>query len=413
MRLHPIISALGRHKASVALVACQIALTLAVVANALHLVVDRVQRFERPTGLAEEGLYLITQSWVSAPHGVTPAEIAKLDAMQLEDVSALRNVPGIEDVTSINSLPLLNATRIGSLQTVPRSGKVTTTALYYADDQATKTLGLKLLDGRAFTSMDIEPRASNAATPIVSVMLTRDLAVSLFGDEHAVGKVIYIDGQTAPTTIVGIVEKLQMPGTGSWASGISYNSVLVPARLDLGFTRYALRLKPGAGKDTIDRARESLFATNSMRIINPEDVRSFDSIRSDAYRSDVAIVALLLIISAVLLGVTAAGIFGIGSFWVVQRRRQIGMRRALGATRMDIIKHFLLENLVISLLGGVVGICLGLYGGMTLMLHFELKTIPPSYLLLGLVAVVVIGQMATLLPAMRAAAVEPMEATRG
>lgn len=413
MRLHPTISALRRHKASVALVACQIALTLAVVANALHLVADRVQRFERPTGLAEDGLYLITQSWVNAPIGTTPAEAAKLDAMQQEDIATLKNVPGISNVTAINSLPLLNATRIGSIQTTPKAGMVTEAALYYADEQVMDTLGIKLVEGRPFTALDVEPRAGNATTPIASVIITRQLARRLFGDAEPVGRSLYINGQTSPTTVIGIVNQLQMPGTGSWASEIAYNSVLVPGRLDMGFTRYALRLRPDADAKSIDRARDALFATNAMRIINTDDVRPFSSIRSDAYQSDVGLVALLLTICTVLLGVTAAGIFGIGSFWVVERRRQIGMRRALGATRADVIKHFLFENLFISLLGGGVGIGLGLYLSMTLMLHFGLQTLPLAYLAIGLVIVVAIGQLATFVPAMRAAAVEPMEATRG
>lgn len=414
MILHPTISALRRHKASVALVVFQIALALAVVANALHLVADRVQRFERPTGLTENGLYLITQSWVNAPIGTTPAESAKLDAMQQEDIATLKSVPGISNVTAINSLPLLNATRIGNIHTNPQAGKMTEAALYYADEQVIDTLGIKLVEGRPFTALDVEPRAGNATTPIASVIITRELARRLFGDAHPIGRPLYIDGQTSPTTVVGVVDQLQMPGTGSWASGIAYNSVLVPARLDMGFTRYALRLKPGVdAKSIVDRARDALFATNAMRIINTDDIRPFSAIRSVTYRSDVGLVALLLTICAVLLGVTAAGIFGIGSFWVVERRRQIGMRRALGATRADVIKQFLLENLFISLVGGGAGIALGLYFSMTLMLHFELQTLPLIYLAAGLVIVVAIGQLATFVPAMRAAAVEPMEATRG
>jgi putative ABC transport system permease protein len=117
-------------------------------------------------------------------------------------------------------------------------------------------------------------------------------------------------------------------------------------------------------------------------------------------------------ISVVLLAITAAGIVGLTSFWVGQRRRQIGIRRALGATRHDILHYFLTENLLIGTGGVVVGVLLALGLNLWLILHFQMARLPIAYLGLGVVLLLLLGQGATLAPALRASRVPPVEATR-
>ncbi len=93
MTLHPIFAALRKHKAGVVLIALQIALTLAIVCNALFIIGQRIQNVNRPTGLIEDNLFLISQQWVGAPDADKPAGAEQLDAMMKEDLAALRNMP--------------------------------------------------------------------------------------------------------------------------------------------------------------------------------------------------------------------------------------------------------------------------------------------------------------------------------
>jgi putative ABC transport system permease protein len=113
-----------------------------------------------------------------------------------------------------------------------------------------------------------------------------------------------------------------------------------------------------------------------------------------------------------LLGVTALGIVGLASFWVAQRRKQIGVRRALGATRGDILHYFQTENFLIVTLGIVLGMVLAFGLNLLLMQHYELPRLPFWYLPVGAVALWALGQLAVLAPALRAAAVPPVVATR-
>jgi putative ABC transport system permease protein len=150
-----------------------------------------------------------------------------------------------------------------------------------------------------------------------------------------------------------------------------------------------------------------------MRIIPAHDgVMTFAQVRQRAYDADYGMAILMGLVSAVLLVITAAGIVGLTSFWVGQRRRQIGVRRALGARQRDILGYFLTENLLISLCGVALGVVLAV--SMNLWLVFRLGSQPISldYLVAGVVLLLLLGQGAVLAPALRASRVSPVEATR-
>ena len=123
-------------------------------------------------------------------------------------------------------------------------------------------------------------------------------------------------------------------------------------------------------------------------------------------------IGLLLAAAAGLLFVTALGIAGLASFWVQQRRRSIGIRRAIGATRGDILRYVQTENFLIVSGGIVLGMLLAYAVNLWLMTHYELPRLPFLYLPIGAVLLWLLGQGAVLGPALRAAAVPPVVATR-
>ena len=113
---------------------------------------------------------------------------------------------------------------------------------------------------------------------------------------------------------------------------------------------------------------------------------------------DRTLAILMGVISSILLAVTGGGIAGLSSFWVGQRRRQIGVRRALGATRRDIVRYFLIENALISVAGVIVGILLAFEFNGWLMGQFELTWLSPVYVLVGVVMLLLLSQGAALAP---------------
>jgi putative ABC transport system permease protein len=121
----------------------------------------------------------------------------------------------------------------------------------------------------------------------------------------------------------------------------------------------------------------------------------------------------LLVASALgLLFVTALGIAGLASFWVQQRTRSIGIRRAIGATRGDTLRYFQTENFLIVSFGVLPGVFLAIGLNLLLMEHYELPRLPLWYLPVGVLALWILGQLAVLSPALRAASVPPVVATR-
>jgi putative ABC transport system permease protein len=147
-------------------------------------------------------------------------------------------------------------------------------------------------------------------------------------------------------------------------------------------------------------------------VLDLDQSQTLGDLRHRYFRNDRAMAGMLVGVIAALLLVTALGIVGLASFWVAQRRKQIGVRRALGATRSDILRYFQTENFLIVSFGIGLGMVLAFGLNLALMSHYELPRLPLYYLPIGALSLWVLGQLAVLAPALRAAAVPPVVATR-
>jgi putative ABC transport system permease protein len=113
-----------------------------------------------------------------------------------------------------------------------------------------------------------------------------------------------------------------------------------------------------------------------------------------------------------MLAVTAFGIVGLTSYWVTQRRRQIGIRRALGGTRTAIVRYFQTENLLIAGVATVLGCALSVGFNLWAVSTFEMARLPYLYLAFGGATILLLGQIAAFWPALRASVVPPALAAR-
>ncbi|MGH8182048.1 MAG: ABC transporter permease [Rhodanobacteraceae bacterium] len=409
MTVHPIIATLRRHKVAVLLIVLQIALTLAIVANATFIIGQHIQRMNRPTGADEKDLIWVLQQWPAAPVGDDVASIEQLDALQRTDLATLRSLPDVQYVAASTSIPLASGFTTGEITLhANQEGIAVHVAYYYGDQYLRPALGLHLIAGHDFDANEIRHGRAHADSPIIIV--SKPVADALFPNGSALGQTVYQDGN--PTTIVGIVKRLETPTR--WDSAWAFNSVLEPFRDDESWSGYVVRARPGRVKAAIREARKALFAVNPMRLM-PEPwagIHAFTEIRARAYRSDRGMVLLMSVISLILLCVTAAGIVGLTSFWVGQRTRQIGVRRALGARRGDILRYFQLENLLIAGGGAIAGALFAFGLNAWLMTHYEMARLPVLYVAIGVLVMLALGQAAVLVPARRASNVPPVVATR-
>ena len=406
MSTHPILAALRRHKAGVILIALQIALTLAIVCNALFIIQQRLAHMSEPTGIDEANLLVISNQW--AGHR-SPQEV---DAQIQADLAALRQLPSVRDASPSDGYPLTGGGWDNYVMLTPEQIEKTTDAsVYMGDEHMLDTLGVKLIAGRNFNASEVMQMTSRQVVIPPVVIVTKALADHLFPDGSALGKPIYSMSST-PSTIIGIIERLQRQDVKTWSKPYAYESLLWPMREDTDGLYYIVRAKPGQLAAAMRAVPQALYAQNRMRIIDPKDGGNYAQIRERIYDSDRGMAILMGIISAVLLAITAAGIVGLTSFWVGQRRKQIGVRRALGARRGDILNYFLTENFLISVGGVMVGTVLAVGINLWMMARFEMARLSLAYVIDGVIILLLLGQLATLAPALRASRVSPVEATR-
>ena len=238
--------------------------------------------------------------------------------------------------------------------------------------------------------------------------MTKALADKLFPEGDALGKSVYLNEDPPTSMIIGIVERTQQP----WMSSDSVEySTFVPAYMPFGnFSRYLVRAEPGRRDEVMKQVEQKLSESNTSRIISK--VRTIEETRHEAYANDRAMAVILSAVIVALLTVTALGIVGMASFWVAQRTRQIGTRRALGATRGDILRYFQTENFIITTFGLIVGAVLAYAFSLWMMQSYQSPRLPWYYVPIGFVCLWALGQLAVLGPAMRASRVPPAVATR-
>lgn len=406
MQIAPILAALRRNKAGAILIGLQLALTLAIVCNALFIIVQRLGYIGRESGIDEASLFVVRNLWV----GKSDQDAATLLP---RDLATIRATPGVANVYATNSYPLAGGGWSTGLSLKPDQEKSTAhTGVYFVDENALDTLGAHLIAGRYFTASEITDFVPNENLAPAAIIVTDAVAKKLFPDGSALGKAVYMGGKTSPpSTIVGIVDRLQTPWVGfSWGDKFYLNSTLVPHRMLGNFTQFVVRAEPGRRDEAMKAVQDRLYASDRLRVI--PWTRSYDEIRAKAYKKDRGMAMLMGIVCTALLLVTAAGIVGLASFWVGQRHRQIGIRRALGATRNDILRYFQTENLLIAGVGVVVGAVAAVVLNVWLVTHYEMARLSPLYVLTGAAIILVLGQVSVLQPALRASRVPPVTATR-
>ena len=409
MDIRPILSTLMRHKTAAALIVVEIALTCAIICNALFMISDRLSQVREVSGIAEEELVRVQISGI----GSDADQVARTRT----DLASLRAIPGVKDATVLNQVPFVNSSWNSGVRLQQEQQQSTLTATtYMAEDQFIETLGLTLVAGRDFDAdeyreaSDLLERTTEDGN-IPATIITRSLADKLFPGEDAIGKTFYSWGD-APIRVVGVVEHLVRPGGMGGPAEREY-AMVFPLRphYNLG-GNYVIRTDPDRRTEVLAAAKAVLQANGADRIIQEENSKTFEQLRREYYQAPRAMAWLLGIVCVALLLVTALGIIGLASFWVQQRTKQIGVRRALGATRGQILRYFQTENFLLASIGIALGMLLAFAINQLLMGRYEMARLPLYYLPAGALLLWTLGQLAVYAPARRAASVPPAVATR-
>ncbi len=405
MSVRPILAALRRHKIAAFLIVLEIALAFAIVSNAVYLVMGRLQRMDIGSGIDERELVSLQIS-SSGNAGVPSAEA---------DLAALRAIPGVQAASAVNSLPFTNASwNSGFAKTHDPDATVYPVTIYLGSRDLLQTLGVKILAGRGFSRdqyADLTPTTmlSSFFRPS-QVIVSKAYAEHVWPGENAVGKLLYVE--KSQVQVVGVMSDIVRPQlSDSGTDPGNFYAAVLPFRvgLDLGAS-YVLRTTPAARERVLKAAVTRLQAMHPTQTVTKQATLS--RMRREYFANDRAMAWLLVSTILALLGVTAIGIVGLASFWVQQRTRQIGVRRALGARRIDILRYFQTENFLLATAGIVLGCAAAIGINVWLMAHYAVPRLPIVYLPIGALTLWALGQLAVLGPALRAARVPPTAAMR-
>ena len=401
MEIGPIWRAMMRNKTGAILIALQIAVTMAIMVNAISIMQERGRMMARPTGIDEHNIFSI----VSMGFAEDFNERITIE----EDLAALRALPGVVNAIQSNSVPLSGGGWNMGLQTEPGEGlDGPSVAIYMVDEHGLDTLGLNLIAGENFSATDIGWRDLTDTDWPDKAIITRATAQALYPDDpdSALGNTVYV-GDDEPVTITGIIEQMQAPWNG-W-EGVE-RVMLAPSHTLFKGTRYIIRTEPGIRDSLMPQVEELLAERNKDRIVRT--MRSMDEIREKSYSGDASMIKILTFTIVLLIAVTSLGNVGLASFSVNRRTKQIGTRRALGASKVAILRYFMTENFIISLVGVLIGAALTVALNIVMIEAFSLTRIAWYLVPVAMLMLLLVGQAAVFGPAKRASSVPPAVATR-
>lgn len=393
--LRPILSALLQHKSRAVLVLLQIALTTAIVSNAVFIIDERIAFMNRDTGYAE--------SEIIGFRSVLLNNSVDMTAQVEVDEDILRSIPGVIDAVMINHIPVNGSGSASNWSLTAKEGRGEfPSGVFRGDEHVLTTMGVKIVEGRNFLPSEINSARESHDEVII---INKSLADKMFPNGDALGKTIYNQGR--PSKIIAVVGVMQ----GSWINWSGFNdNVILPSVNARSFLRYMVRAQADRRAEVMAQIEEKLLASYPDRVINR--IETFEQIVENSYSSH-SNMRIILSTLIVLLGfITVVGIFGLSSFSVNQRTKQIGTRRALGASKGAICRYFMVENALISCIGMMFGFVLALGLNVLLVNEYGTSKMDNLYVLGTMFAIFVLSQASVLIPALRAAQISPALATR-
>jgi putative ABC transport system permease protein len=399
MEIRPILSAMLRNKTGAILIALQIALTLAIVCNAVFIIHDRITQMARNPGMDVENMIVVSMNAYKPDYN--PDNAIKTD------LDVLRSMPGVVDASYSQSIPLSGGGWSDSAtdHADPHPKSSTPMGVFHMDEHGLNTLGVKLVEGRDFSHEEISYIDEDKYTTPKLAIVTRAFGEKVWPGQNALGKTFY-EG-TEGVTVIGVVDTME----GTWPHWPGFErNIIFPTVLEGSYFRMLVRTLPGQRDAVLKQIEQKLTDARTGNFVL--HARPLTYYRDRTNSGDHAMTVMLSLVTGLILGITALGIVGLASFSVRQRTKQIGTRRALGARRRDILRYFVTENWLITSMGVTLGSALAVALNYWLVQLYELPPISWYYIPVGIVCLWVLGVLAVLGPALKAAAIPPAIATR-
>ena len=322
-----------------------------------------------------------------------------------EMLENIRALPGVRSAGLVNALPITGGPSTEFViegRPTPRLGEEPGADIRVADPQYFSTMGIPLVAGRVFTEHD------NAASARV-VLINQTLARTFWPNENPLGQRITMKDWGPPLTgeIVGVVGDVKTNGLDEQVSSMIYWSYY---QFGLVFNSVVVRTQSDPLL-MVSAVKSGIWSVDKNQPVS--EIQTMDQVLSQSLARRRLYVVLLGVFAGVALLLAAAGIYGVVSYTVTQRTREMGIRVALGAERVDILRIILLQAGKLALAGELVGILVALAVTrlMTSML-FGITAVDPLTFAGVVVLLSTVAFAACYIPARRAMRVDPMVALR-
>lgn len=313
----------------------------------------------------------------------------------------LRDIEAIEGVAAAAPLMVLN----GSIKATMSGTKPADSTIIATTPALESTAHLPIRDGQFIDSV----------TDQFTAVVGSQLSIDLFGTDQSIGQTFTFRGQSF--RVIGILDRINNP--------INYNNVdfdhtaIISLETGKGFNQGIAQIQQiNVSADSVDQLPKVMTATNKQLLANHQDEKDFTvlsgkEIAEPTSKFFTSVTLVMTVIAAISLVVGGVGIMNIMLVGVAERTREIGLRKAVGASNANIVWQFLIEALIMSLLGGI----LGYVGGY--LIAFIISTALPfdpvftwQIAAMSLGVAVVVGGLFGLYPAIRAAQKDPIESLR-
>jgi putative ABC transport system permease protein len=332
-----------------------------------------------------------------------------LGRMHLTMFDRLRALPGVTGVGVVNNIPLDEGTNSFTVLTdgMKADDAGARLELNFTGGDYFKVMGIKLLAGRTFTN-------DEAITPNTNVVISRSAAEKLWAGQDPIGRRIRprFGGQdTLVFTVVGVVEDVKQDDWRQAGEAIVYFPLTGPTPTAWGMGSPAYVVKSPRAASLQREVRDLVRRVAPEAPVYREYTMEFLARRSMVQLSFTMLT--LGVVSALALILGAIGLYGVLSYVVAERTREIGVRMALGATSGAVKRMVVSQGSRVVLLGVLLGVAVALASTRLLgALLFDVKAVDPVVFAAMSVAMIGIGVLASYMPARRASSVDPIESLR-
>jgi putative ABC transport system permease protein len=402
MNLKALVKSLLLRKFTTGLLILQLAITLGLLVNSAILAFDTNQKLSRSSGLDSNDILIVSTHPTSGNY----RDLDYHRSIATEDLIQLAQIPGVKSVSLTNMLPIRSGgmtTSVHDLDNPELEKDITdlqNVKYFTVNEHFADAMGLSLIEGRFLNISDQRDFDSDQKP---NVVITESMKKTLYGNNSALGQ------ETNIGRIVGVVGDVMLDPTKPQDKQFGLFANTIMEFIFIG-RYYVLKVEPGQMAYVRSKVSDTILAVQAERDIfkvftMTDQQRSF-------YRDDQGLANLFLLLCGLMLLVTAISSYAYSQFHISRQKKFIGIRRALGARKKDILLYVLTENWLVYAIGCLLGGLLAVGFNILLSQYVSLSKPDVPLFLLAIGVIFVSGTLATWLPAYRTSNIPPVIATK-